>query len=64
VQRNRAHEISVGGSGLSEPRLYPLTVGLTQWSRQAQGVAAEPIYNLVITGSLLMIVPLVSRRAG
>jgi multiple sugar transport system permease protein len=44
---------------LSEPDLYPLTVGLTQWSRQAQGVGAEPIYNLVITGSLLMIVPLI-----
>jgi multiple sugar transport system permease protein len=44
---------------LSEPDLYPLTVGLTQWSKQASGVGAQPIYNLVITGSLLMIVPLV-----
>jgi multiple sugar transport system permease protein len=44
---------------LSEPKLYPLTVGLTQWSGQARGVDAQPIYNLVITGSLLAIVPLV-----
>jgi multiple sugar transport system permease protein len=44
---------------LSEPDLYPLTVGLTQWSKQASGVGADPIYNLVITGSLLTIVPLI-----
>lgn len=44
---------------LSKPSLYPLTVGLTQWSNQATGVGARPIYNLVITGSLLTIVPLV-----
>ena len=44
---------------LSEPTWYPLTVGLSQWSAQATGVAAQPIYNLVITGSLLTIVPIV-----
>jgi multiple sugar transport system permease protein len=44
---------------LSKPSLYPLTVGLTQWSAQASGVGADPIYNLVITGSVLTIVPLV-----
>jgi multiple sugar transport system permease protein len=44
---------------LSKPSLYPLTVGLTQWSNQASGVGADPIYNLVITGSLLTIVPLI-----
>ena len=44
---------------LSEPKLYPLTVGLTQWSRQATGANAHPVYNLVVTGSLLTIVPLV-----
>ena len=44
---------------LSKPNLYPLTVGLTQWSNQATGVGARPIYNLVLTGSLLTIVPLV-----
>lgn len=44
---------------LSEPNLYPLTVGLNQWNAQATGAASEPIYNLVITGSLLTIVPIV-----
>ncbi|QHC58749.1 carbohydrate ABC transporter permease [Rathayibacter sp. VKM Ac-2760] len=44
---------------LSEPTWYPLTVGLSQWSAQATGVGAQPIYNLVITGSLLTIVPIV-----
>lgn len=44
---------------LSEPTWYPLTVGLSQWSAQATGVAAQPIYNLVITGALLTIVPIV-----
>ncbi len=44
---------------LSDPAWYPLTVGLNQWSNQAMGAAAEPIYNLVITGSLLSIIPIV-----
>jgi len=44
---------------LSDPRWYPLTVGLSQWSAQATGAAAQPIYNLVITGSLITIVPIV-----
>lgn len=45
---------------LSDPTWYPLTVGLSQWSAQATGVAAHPIYNLVITGSLLTIIPIVA----
>lgn len=45
---------------LSEPDWYPLTVGLNQWSAQAQGVSAEPIYNLVLMGSVLTIVPIVA----
>jgi len=44
---------------LSDPAWYPLTVGLNQWNAQATGAAAEPIYNLVITGSLLSIIPIV-----
>ncbi|GAA2239288.1 carbohydrate ABC transporter permease [Herbiconiux moechotypicola] len=44
---------------LSEPTWYPLTVGLSQWSAQATGVGAQPIFNLVITGALLTIVPIV-----
>ena len=45
---------------LSNPEWYPLTVGLNQWNAQAVGVGAQPIYNLVITGSLLSIIPIVA----
>ncbi|MFB9613543.1 carbohydrate ABC transporter permease [Kutzneria kofuensis] len=44
---------------LSDPNWFPLTVGLNQWSAQAIGAGAQPIYHLVITGSLLTIIPLV-----
>jgi multiple sugar transport system permease protein len=44
---------------LSEPKWYPLTVGLNQWSAQAIGAGADPVYHLVVTGSLLTIIPLV-----
>ena len=44
---------------LSEPTWYPLTVGLNQWSAQAIGAGSQPIYNLVIMGSLLTIIPIV-----
>ncbi|HET6709902.1 carbohydrate ABC transporter permease [Amycolatopsis sp.] len=44
---------------LSEPKWYPLTVGLNQWSAQANGAGAQPIFNLVLTGSLITIIPLV-----
>jgi len=44
---------------LSDPKWYPLTVGLSQWSSQATGVSAQPIYNLVITGALITIIPIV-----
>ncbi|MGW4928192.1 carbohydrate ABC transporter permease [Agromyces sp. NPDC004153] len=49
---------------LSDPTWYPLTVGLNQWSAQATGVSAQPIYNLVITGSLLTIIPIVVAFLG
>jgi len=44
---------------LSEPTWYPLTVGLNQWNNQAQTVGGDAIYNLVITGSLLTILPII-----
>jgi multiple sugar transport system permease protein len=44
---------------INDPHWFPLTVGLNSWSAQAIGVSSQPIYNLVITGSLLMIIPLV-----
>jgi len=45
---------------LSEPKWYPLTVGLQQWNSQAAaGGGATSAFNIVITGSLISIVPLI-----
>jgi len=45
---------------LSEPRWYPLTVGLAQWNSQASaGGGATAAFTTVITGSLLSVVPLI-----
>ncbi len=44
---------------LSQSSWYPLTVGLNSWNAQATTAGGEAIYNLVITGSLLTIVPIV-----
>jgi len=45
---------------LSDPKLYPLTVGLNQWNAQAGSSGqGDPVYNLVLTGSLVAIIPLV-----
>ncbi|MEU4742994.1 carbohydrate ABC transporter permease [Actinosynnema sp. NPDC023658] len=45
---------------LSDSDLYPLTVGLTTWFNTAQQEAGtRMLFNLVVTGSLLAIVPLV-----
>ena len=43
---------------LNDPKWYPLTVGLNQWNAQSQTAGGTPIFNLVLTGSLLMIVPI------
>ncbi|MEU9919011.1 carbohydrate ABC transporter permease [Streptomyces sp. NPDC051001] len=44
---------------LNNPAWFPLTVGLNQWNNQAATADGEVITNLVITGSLLTIIPLV-----
>jgi multiple sugar transport system permease protein len=45
---------------LSEPRWYPLTVGLAQWNAQATaGGGATSAFNIVIMGSLLSVIPLI-----
>lgn len=44
---------------LSTPEWYPLTVGLNSWNAQNYTNGGDAIYNLVITGSLLTIVPIV-----
>ncbi len=45
----------------NNPSLYPLTVGLANWNQLAQGFSGSQIlYNLVITGSLISILPLIA----
>ncbi|MHA5047655.1 carbohydrate ABC transporter permease [Streptomyces sp. SD15] len=44
---------------LKDPNWYPLTLGLDAWNSQAQTIGGDVIFNLVITGSLLTIVPLI-----
>ncbi|MFY1673055.1 carbohydrate ABC transporter permease [Plantactinospora sp. WMMB334] len=45
---------------LKDPNWYPLTIGLDAWNRQAGTAGGEVVFNLVITGSLLTIVPLIA----
>ena len=45
---------------LKDPDWYPLTLGLNAWNRQAATAGGEAIFNLVITGSLLTILPLIA----
>jgi len=44
---------------LNDPKLFPVTVGLAQWNAQASGGGgAEAVFSLVITGSLISVIPL------
>jgi multiple sugar transport system permease protein len=45
---------------LKDPDWYPLTLGLNAWNAQAATSGGEAIFNLVITGSLLTILPLIA----
>lgn len=45
---------------LKDPDWYPLTLGLSSWNSQAETIGGDVIFNLVITGSLLTIVPLIA----
>ncbi|MFI0816233.1 carbohydrate ABC transporter permease [Streptomyces sp. NPDC021098] len=45
---------------LKDPDWYPLTLGLHSWNEQAATAGGEPVFNLVITGSLITIVPLIA----
>ncbi|WP_326597488.1 carbohydrate ABC transporter permease [Streptomyces sp. NBC_01803] len=45
---------------IKDPDWYPLTLGLNSWNAQASTVGGEAVFNLVIAGSLLTIVPLVA----
>jgi len=48
---------------LNNPNLFPLTVGLSSWSAQANGTqipgVGQAVYPMVLTGSLLALVPLI-----
>lgn len=44
---------------LKDPQWYPLTIGLNAWNAQASTVGGQAIFDLVVTGSLLTIIPLI-----
>ena len=44
---------------IRDPSWFPLTVGLNSWNAQASIAGGEAIFDLVITGSLLMIIPII-----
>lgn len=45
---------------LSQPNWYPLTVGLNDWNQQSFSAGGQAVYNLVVTGSLLTVVPIMA----
>ncbi|HEY0188414.1 MAG TPA: carbohydrate ABC transporter permease [Cellulomonas sp.] len=45
---------------LKDPDWYPLPLGLNAWNAQAATAGGEAIFNLVITGALLTILPLIA----
>lgn len=45
---------------IKDPDWYPLTVGLNSWSEQAHTAGGQAVFHLVITGSLLTILPLIA----
>lgn len=45
---------------LSTPNWYPLTVGLNDWNMQAATAGGQAVFNLVITGSLLTVIPIMA----
>ena len=45
---------------LRDPSWYPLTLGLHSWNQQAGTAGGDAVFHLVITGSLLTIVPLIA----
>lgn len=45
---------------LSNTKLFPITVGLTQWQQRSNmGAGAEQIWNLVTSGAFVSVIPLV-----
>lgn len=44
---------------LRSEELYPLSVGLQNWNLEAQGIQGGAVYHLVITASLLTVIPII-----
>lgn len=45
---------------LTNPNLFPITVGLSQWQvRSSAGSASEQIWNLLTSGALISVIPMV-----
>ncbi|GHH94262.1 carbohydrate ABC transporter permease [Streptomyces capillispiralis] len=45
---------------IKDPDWYPLTLGLNSWNAQAETAGGQPVFHLVVTGSLITIVPLIA----
>jgi len=45
---------------LKDPDWYPLTIGLNTWNAQSTTAGGQAVFNLVVTGSLLTILPLLA----
>ncbi|MEU5822906.1 carbohydrate ABC transporter permease [Streptomyces sp. NPDC047803] len=45
---------------IKDPDWYPLTLGLNSWNVQAATAGGQPVFHLVITGSLITVVPLIA----
>ncbi|MEV8316557.1 carbohydrate ABC transporter permease [Streptomyces sp. NPDC059900] len=45
---------------LKDPDWYPLTLGLNSWNAQAATAGGDPVFHLVITGSLITVLPLIA----
>jgi multiple sugar transport system permease protein len=45
---------------IKDPDWYPLTLGLNAWNAQAATAGGEAVFHLVITGSLITILPLIA----
>ncbi|WP_017589878.1 carbohydrate ABC transporter permease [Nocardiopsis ganjiahuensis] len=45
---------------IRDPDWFPLTLGLNAWNAQAATIGGEPVFHLVITGSLLTVIPLIA----
>ncbi|WP_055569320.1 carbohydrate ABC transporter permease [Streptomyces atriruber] len=45
---------------IKDPDWYPLPLGLNSWNAQAATAGGRPVFHLVITGSLITILPLIA----